>query len=404
MVYQFEDFKKNRRYCSEETRKEIEDFNPNLIITFNNQFWSNPEYLDIPRVVYDVDSINNYGDLINMEYLKNKFFFVTNQKAANEYIVDKIKVNRSRILYIKPFTGVKADSNINTSLNLAFLGSHWLWDDFKDILNFSKENLDSESRKYALYVLSEFKKNPFDPLENIYKEHNLVATSHLFFNDLKIASARLSGIKRLRYLTSVADLGLEIRGIKYNSNLLIAFPEILLSHSNEEVNNLETTQNFFNSSKIALNTNHYQAISGFSWRVCDILASNACLVSEYSRDFKSLGFNVPCFTNSYDLRKICKELLKNSEMRKEITEKCHEIIEKEHRVDNAIDAIESFTHLSLHSKSSGYVKNIVIRKNEPYTFINKGKALFPKIDKKNLSNIQRLYLRLSRHYFKKIFR
>ena len=106
-------------------------------------------------------------------------------------------------------------------------------------------------------------------------------------------AGRLSGLRRVRYLSAVADLGLELHGLYWDQACMAYFPEVAFCYNRAPISSLTENQALYNRSKLAINTNHLQAVSGFSWRVCDIMASNACLVTEFKPDMLELFPNVP---------------------------------------------------------------------------------------------------------------
>ena len=240
--------------------------------------------------------------------------------------------------------------------------------------------------------------------EEIYSNFGIEADNKLKFDNLFFYACRVSGINRLRVLSELAPLGLEIRGQYWllNDPTLAAFPEVLFSYSNRAVHSIEDSQDFFNSSKISLNTKHIQAKSGFSWRVCDILASNACLVSEYAADLTELGFtDVPTFTTPYEAREQCKKLLENENLRKDIVAHSHELINKNHRFKHILPQIEDFTGVTLHSEDEGSLEVIpIFDKTVPPT--PQKLPPFPNIAGERLSFKGKVYRKIARYLYNKV--
>ena len=337
----------------------LKEFDPDLFIFFNNQFWDITKYFDVPIIVYDIDSLNAYN---NLSGLKNngryKYFCIT--RKEKDIIKAVINCSEKDICYIPPFSGVIAEAQ-KIERNIGFCGSHWLWNNFNEVFDFIKNNPSAIDRDYAKVVWKQYIKNPYMALEDIYKENGLNATTQLRANDLHIFAARISGLKRVRYLLEIEDLGLEIRGQHWNNascQILKAFPELLMSYSAEKVINTQTTANFYNSSKIGFCVNHIQANSGFSWRVCDILASNACLVTEAAPDLADFGFNIPTFESPVEAREQCKKLLDNENLRLDIVAIAKERIQKNYRFGNVLPIIENFVGINLHSNSIGHLEFI----------------------------------------------
>ena len=377
-------------------KKKIEEFNPDLFILFNNQFYDVSKYFDVPIIIYDIDSPNVYA---NIDLLKNnpRYKYLCITKSGKEDIPEILNCHTKDVCYIPPFTGVQTE-NINIERNIAFCGSHWLWqNNFNEFNNFILKKTSVSDREKAKQVYKTYLDNPCLQIDEIYDRYKINVKHKLEADNLYIFSTRLSGIKRLRYLIAIEDLGLEIRGQHWdnpNAHILKAFPELLLSYSPEIINNTITTQNFYNSSKIGFCTNHIQAKSGFSWRVCDILASNACLVTEKASDLFDFGFKVPTFESPIEAREQCKKILENENLRKDIIAHSQEIINKNHRFENILPIMEDFVGVNLHSNEVGFLEIVNTDKN----------SIFPEIEYKKLKPIDKIYYKISRHFYKKLIK
>ncbi|MBE6452195.1 MAG: glycosyltransferase family 1 protein [Alphaproteobacteria bacterium] len=381
----------------------IKKFKPDLFIFFNNQFWNIMKHFDAPIVIYDVDSPNSYSNIDELKQNKNKLKFFVNQSSGIEQIKDIIGVQTENIKYIKPFTNINSNPNMEQNINISFLGACWIWNDFNAPLNFSQQLTTKEERDEAFKAYHRYIEQPYYDLDYFYDTKKDI--KRLKFDDIKVSSARISGIKRLRYLTAIADLGLEVRGSNWNSPMLKVFPEVMLCYNIQQVLSYVETQDFFNQSKIGFNTKHIQAKSGFSWRVCDIMASNACLVTERADDLKTLGFKVPMFESASEAREICEKLLKNDNMRKDIVAHSHELIDKNHRLESSLAEIEDFLNMRLRSNIAGSLQIIQISsiKSIIKTDIPKPPEIhFPNIDKKSFNLKDSIYYKLSKHLFNKI--
>ncbi|MBQ7476490.1 MAG: glycosyltransferase family 1 protein, partial [Selenomonadaceae bacterium] len=60
------------------------------------------------------------------------------------------------------------------------------------------------------------------------------------------------------------------------------------------------------------------------WRILDIMRSNACLVSDYHKDFDKFFPEdlFPVYEDEYEAREICKELLVDESKRRKIVRRC----------------------------------------------------------------------------------
>lgn len=382
----------------------IKRFKPDLFIFFNNQFWDITKDFEQPILIFDVDSPNHHCNIDIIKKNIHRFKFLVTQTSGIKATCEIVGCQSKNVKYIPPFSGIQ-HREMEQNINISFLGSHWCWNDFPDIINFIKSRPTTSDVEAAKKALSAFLEFPFLSMKEVYSKNNLEANNILDFNNMIVARARLSGIRRLRYLTEIADLGLEIRGQSWlNSIMLQAFPEVVLSYSCNPVDNIQEVENFLNRSKLSINTKHIQAQSGFSWRVCDILASNACLVSQPASDLDELGFKIPTFTSPAEARDICIKLLNNENMRKDIVSHSQEIINKNHRFANILPIIEDFVGMQLHSNLTGNLENIYIFKEQENNKTPKEEITsfnqFPNISIKNLSWNKKFYYVISRYFFK----
>ncbi|MBQ9281040.1 MAG: glycosyltransferase [Treponema sp.] len=381
----------------------IKNFKPDIFILFNNYFWDVSKYFEVPIVVYDVDSPNAYTNIELLKGKKGRYKYITIQTDGIKLINEIIGCDEKNILYLKPFTEIQARKEFVKN-NIAFCGANWLWNNWMPIINFINSEPSKKDRIDAYKVFNYFLENPFKTSDEIYSELNLCPSKKISLNNNFLDGTRVSGIQRLRVLSEVSSLGLEIRGTYFSlkDNTMVPFPEVLLSYSNEIVNNIKTTEDFYNSAKIGLNTKHIQAKSGFSWRVCDILASNACLVSEYAADLTELGFtDVPTFTTPYEAREQCKKLLENENLRKDIVAHSHELINKNHRFKHILPQIEDFTGVTLHSEDEGSLEVIpIFDKTVPPT--PQKLPPFPNIAGERLSFKGKVYRKIARYLYNKV--
>lgn len=337
----------------------LKQFDPELCIFFNNNFWDISRVVECPIVIYDVDSPIEYQLIDNLKENPQRYHFVVNQTASFDLLHEMFGISEKQCTYIPFFTEVRADPLAETERNIAFVGANWIWKGQNFYTQFIRANPTKEDRLAAQQVIAYFTKFPFKPAHEIYQELGLHPHWRLNLGDLRRASFEISGYRRLQYLSAVADLGLEIRG---NSNWTIDainyFPEVLSCFNADPLWTLAGNQDFYNSSRIALSTKHIQAQNGFSFRVCDILASNACLVSEKTEDLSKLfpGVGIPEFETPAEAREKCVMLLNNESMRQDIVAAAHEVIDKRFRFANVLEKLEQFLEMPLHSSEIGHLE------------------------------------------------
>ena len=394
----------NDERIPEEYLEKIKAFNPDIFIFFNNQFWLIQKEFNCPVYIYDVDSPTGYCNSNLIKDNINNYKFITQQTDGADMIIDSLGANKNNIKYIPPYTMIKAQQ-VEQSINIGFLGTNWAYTDFNSIINFISQAHSHEDKIVARRVYELFEKYPTMTSDEIYENFNLQANKKLKLDNLYYTACRVSGIKRLRYLENIADLGLEIRGLFWENNPVLAtYPELLFSYSKEITTTIDKVAQFYNSTKLQLNTKHIQAKSGFSWRVADILATNACLVSEYASDIEKFGFKIPMFISLNEEREICEKLLKNENMRKDIVAHSQEIINKNHRFENVLPLFEDFMGMSLHSNNEGSLEiitidNRIVKADDKMKILSKH---FPIQYNRKSKFKEKILYKISNHFYKEL--
>jgi spore maturation protein CgeB len=160
----------------------------------------------------------------------------------------------------------------------------------------------------------------------------------------------LSGEKRLRALSTVADLGLELYGTENWQDTYYYDSKINMSHIRKRVYSIEHNQDIYNRSKIGINVPHLQATSGFPWRVMDIMASNVCLVTDYHTDFDRLFGNIPIptYNSSGEAYEVCRKLLNDENRRKDIVMQCQQVVDSRYRFKHLLVKLEEYSGVRMH--------------------------------------------------------
>lgn len=330
---------------------DLKNFNPDLIILFNNKFYDLSADFECPIVVYEVDSVLYYSNKENLKNNPDRYKFMVPQMESIELINNELGVQKKNICYAPFFTSIKSEK-IPQLTNISFIGSKF--DGFYQATvytNFMRTSPSENEISQFRQVEECIKLDPFITKEKIIKKldlksDNVISNIHID-NFIQV----ISNTRRIQTLSQIVDLGLDLYGTPNWATDLIYEPDLTLSYKNKNVYSIKHNQDIYNGSKICININHLQAISGFSWRVCDIMASNGCLVSEYRSDFDRLFPNVPIptFTNRYEAREVCLKLLNNENMRKDIVAKCQEVINEKYRFNNLLKLMEDFLGMNLHS-------------------------------------------------------
>ena len=341
----------------DEMSKIIKQFDPELCILFNNTFWDISELVDCPILIYDVDSPIEYTHRDNLEANPDRYKFIINQKQGADLIKLAFGASDENICYVPFFTDVRKNDDAEIKNNIVFLGSNWTWHGYNFLQAFLKKQPNDADVEKAKRVLDSFSKFPYYDSKSIYFELGLHPQKTLDIADNRRAAYEVSGLYRIKVLEALADLGLEVRGQYWNIDCLNYFPELLKCVNTTPTYSKQENEDFYNSAKISINTQHIQTVSGFSFRVCDIMASNACLVTSPSQDLKELfpDVHIPMFNSPYEAREICQKLLANENMRKDIVAASQEAIDNGYRIENVVHLLEEITGITLNCNEKSNV-------------------------------------------------
>ena len=345
--------------CPQDIATKIQQFNPDLAILFNNSFYDITNIVECPIVVYEVDTPMYYSNKALLKDKVSRFMFCTSQFKSIEIIKNMFKAKQDKIKFMPFFSSVHKQ-NIPIKQNICFIGSKFLGGKtLSPMSSFLQQNPSEDEIEIYKQCLSELYQNPYIEYSTLINKYSI--NSQKIKKELRLFVEYLSDYKRIKVLSSIADLGLSLYGNQYWMVDLPWDPFLTLSYKNKVVYSLEDNQNIYNSSKIGININHHQAVDGFSWRVCDIMASNACLVSEYKKDLEILfpNINIPTFSNIYEARNVCIDLLKNENKRLDIVAQCNEIIDKKYRFTNILEELEIFLNMKLRSDTTTHKVEII---------------------------------------------
>lgn len=329
----------------------LKKFNPDLIILFNNKFYDLSSDFDCPIVVYEVDSVLYYSNKENLKNNPDRYKYIVPQVDSIKLLEDTLGVKSDNVCYV-PFVTAIQRERIPQLTNISFIGSKFDGFYANNAYTLFMKTLPSKNEIAQFRQVEEcIKSDPFITKEKIVKKLSL--TSDKVINNIYIDNMIMiiSNERRIQTLSQIADLGLDLYGTPNWATDLLYEPNLTLSYKQKQVYSIKHNQDIYNGSKICININHIQAVSGFSWRVCDIMASNGCLVSEYRPGFDRLFPNVPIqtFTNRYEAREVCLKLLNNENMRKDIVAQCQEVINEKFRFNHLFKVMEDFLGMNLNS-------------------------------------------------------
>lgn len=331
----------------------VKRFSPDVVIAFNNFGPDYAKFLDCPILVYEVDSPLYYCNLDAIRARPDRYRYLVVQEESVSVLAARFSVPKT-CARVAPFFSEILAQPVEKTINISFIGSSFMgeglhWKDFR----FANPSV----RAARLYgeLLRDVRNNPFADPSALVNKYNSLGLSPA---DIGEIIRSLSAEHRILTLSAISDLGLKLFGttdwlsaIQSNSDLYCAYdPRRLFS--------LKQNQDLYNASKICLNVNHLQARSGFSWRVCDIMASSGCLVAEYkdnlTRYFPDVP--IPTFTNRFEAREQCLRILREDHLREDIVTASQMAIDRGFRFRHILPIIEDAAGVPLAGEGDGAVE------------------------------------------------
>ncbi len=336
--------------------KKIKEFDPDIVFSFNNSFPPNLiKILDCEIFIFDADNPNFFW---NKEYLlKNsdsyKFIgMMSGSKKIYENFLGR-ELKQNEYLYLPPASAMKSE-NLQKSNNISFIGTNF----FPSFLDTDLIHLAKIDKKLIINLHNDLRENYFynvrDLYTNKYQQHEEFVNYKRFSELQNLVDRLYVGQNRLEYLSLLTDLGLVIYGVAWNQVYFYDI-KLLSTISNKKILSIKDNEDVYNSSKISINISHPQAITAFSWRVTDIMASSSCLLIENKPDWHDL-FGVLIseevkdaiiYKDRLDMRSKCIRLLNDERLRLKCVDECNIAIEKNGRWTNRFKLIEEFCQIHL---------------------------------------------------------
>ena len=320
-------------------KKIIKKAQPDLILSTNRSGISKSileNCQSIPIITLMVDLIffkkSKFGK--KTFFQKNDYLITPTLKSVKEF-EKKFPVLKGRIYYL-PFCTSKNDFNhgTNKDINISFVGN--LFGKPTKIIGTDKN--DQEFRDGVFKFIDDVKRNYHLDVDDHLKKYNLTQTltarghdSDKLFN---LAANIISTNNRIKALDAVSDLGLKIYGPKkWFETISYSYK---LASCYQFVEYIKTRQHLFSiydRSKICINVNHHQATSGVGYRVFDVLASSALLITEFQEDSdlaRLFGENhkIPTYRTPDELRNKAKYYLDHEDERIELVRYCNQLVAK----------------------------------------------------------------------------
>lgn len=336
--------------------KEIVSFKPDLIISFNNSSIEGLENeVKCPIAVWDADHFYHFNDLDKLRANKGRYVFFCSQSSDIADCQKIIGADPDQCFLVKPATSIRSDVTHEKTNNVLFIGTPFFNNDEKGKFYGHK--------KAYVELVKEMMRGEESGESLMHKYRGRIPGVDQTILDFG------SVPNRANTLAHVAPLGLSIHGGAGWLEIGLDFSlDIFSAYNPERIYSVAQTQEAYNKSKIGLNINHTQAKSGYSWRVMDILASSAVLVSNYSKDLADdLGEELArevFYSTPQEAYELCKKLLQDESLRMRIVQRSNEIVDKCHTWEVRVGEIENILKMKLVNKQVPEGKYILLDAKE----------------------------------------
>lgn len=349
--------------------KSIQEFQPELIITFNNSLPC-PQLLEVtdcPVVLYASDAPSFFvaKDLIR-KYQERYYFLDLTEKVTAALKQEFPYIKPSHYIPFGHATDLEA-RDIPQDIDMSFVGSIGNYSrnvvdyfkSFDSLGNNPGSTVNPNKLKDAFFqALDTFQKDSMEdfdfdfphaghPLKNVSPQVLLMLTCKL----------------RFETLSNLTDLGLKIFGYPTSWSQVLQYNHDLFRCFDYTLNvSLDHATHTYNRSKISLNLPHGQTTDGFSWRVCEILASNAVLLSNRKKDLLTLmdGYaKLPTYTSPAEARDLAKKLLADPSWRQDLSLASQQMIKDKCRFESKFQTIQqSISKLTLIASHEGSITHL----------------------------------------------
>lgn len=298
----------------------IRDFDPDLIISFNNSTLDMLAGItDAPFIVWDADTIQYFNDRENLIKNKDRYVFFAFSSAGYREFREVLSPAPNRVHRMRAATAVEA-CEISFRDNISFIGTYF--HAHRNVLIAAQKHLGAVQK--LIRGIDEKNESTF---KTMCKELGVDARAWRVDNSL-LASA-CSGARRNQIVSAVAPLGLRIFGPPSWINVLNFSVDAFLAYDRRLAFSLAHNEEIYNRSKLSINASLGQIASGYPWRVPDIMASNACLISDRKQDLlDDFGKHVDLQTyeSPSEAYEVCKALLEDEIKRQDIVAASQEAI------------------------------------------------------------------------------
>ena len=349
----------NKKYVGES----VAAFKPDLIITFNNMLHDTEHIkkLSCPVVLYPADGVDFFW---HKHFLRKEldlyWFLDINEYHRKSFMNAFPSLHGERLIHFGYVTDFRR-RELEQDINLSFLGSIPNHD--TSILHYLRKMHSNELDKIFYEALETFRQHP---------DRNFPLELSDFKSDLgisleTIAVWLITCKARFELLSELFPHGLKLYGYSSFLDCALYNYEFIKHYNHELCVTQKQAETLYNRSKISLNLPNARAVSGFSWRVPDILASQGVLLSFDSPDLRTLTkkyVTLPMYRSTAEAKELVRLLLADNIWRKDIALACNAMVENQCRFEYYFPNITSSTGVKLMNKRIGKVQILYCKSEE----------------------------------------
>jgi|GEM_PF-653915 len=348
--------------------EKAKQFDPQLIITFNHRIpKSFLETFDVPIIAWDGDELSFFCDLPYLkEHIDRYNIFTISKGWIHDYT--EFGFRPEQISFVPQATAVRK-MDIEQTMNVSFLGIRH----FHNKKYFNLVRSHQYSDQFGKIVHEFLNTDTFD-YEGLFKKYFSEQ-----YPQLQMSLRDLYPLFDYRWLalSNMLDLGLTISGHQSRWEDTAEFmPQLMAVYNPQRVWTLQENNVFYNASKISMCPITAQARgSAFSWRVFDIMASNACLLISQASDLKELTrdyVELPMYRTPWEARDLAKKLLEDEPYRKQIVADSQRYIDENARWIHRFKDMEQIMGMKIINEGyAGSSYDVILDDKEVQSIIEK---------------------------------
>jgi len=369
----------------------IREVNPAFVFTTNHAGITYPimEGISCPILTWMVDRTPflHHGKSSDKSFCEKDIVISASQKNVAR-LQTIWPILKGRVHWLPFATNYKTFDVLfpEKDINISFVGSYFSDAPIRNIL---------EAYREKPKVVQNFMKLAQDIRDNYDLDlDHLIEKYHLqeILTHFKMDSYRLKGFlannisnnKRLKCLDAVSDLGLVLFGTENWLEVSSFSLDLVRCYNSTFIKTREQLVEVYQRSKIAINIEHHAAVDGLPYRIFDIMASQALLISNYREDsdlYKLFGRDmpIPLYKNPSDLRRLVQHYLDHEDERLAIVKRCNQLIAEGFSFNYRIQQFFEILHLPQPNSAEGELIRIAqnhFDRSLPAILLTKGSSLF----------------------------